>query len=325
MHVSPSHTLPSGAPPADASVRADDLRAFRGIIGSSFGPLRISSAGPGPFAARVQRASADGIAFTEVSARPHLVERTPETIAQGGGGYYKLSLILSGGCVLAQDGRELTMRAGDLTVYDTSRPYSLLFAEEFRNLIVMFPRERLELPTRCADQLSAVSLGRQHAGLSPVLSSFLTQFPAGLGPLNGHVRAKLARTSLDLIRMMFAGILDVEAERRDPRRALLRQAREYIDAHLGSPALTPGSIAASQFISARHLHALFHEEGTTVSTWIRERRLERCRIDLEDPTLAGRTILSVAARWGFTDAAHFSRVFKAAYGVSPRDLRRGSA
>ncbi|MEU7163919.1 helix-turn-helix domain-containing protein [Streptomyces morookaense] len=36
---------------------------------------------------------------------------------------------------------------------------------------------------------------------------------------------------------------------------------------------------------------------------------------------AGRTVAATAARWGFLDPARFSRVFKAAHGMSPGDYR----
>jgi AraC-like DNA-binding protein len=58
-----------------------------------------------------------------------------------------------------------------------------------------------------------------------------------------------------------------------------------------------------------------------VSEWIRRARLERCRRDLADPALAGETILALATRWGMPDGAHFSRLFRAAHGMSPREFR----
>jgi AraC-like DNA-binding protein len=33
----------------------------------------------------------------------------------------------------------------------------------------------------------------------------------------------------------------------------------------------------------------------------------------------------IAARWGLTSAAHFSRAFRAAYGVSPLEYRHSAA
>jgi AraC-like DNA-binding protein len=38
--------------------------------------------------------------------------------------------------------------------------------------------------------------------------------------------------------------------------------------------------------------------------------------------LADKPISAIAARWGFPDPAHFSRLFKATYGRSPRQFRR---
>ncbi|WP_053352010.1 AraC-like ligand-binding domain-containing protein [Leucobacter musarum] len=301
---------------------APDLGTFRSMVASSFVPLRVSTEHDGPFSARMISADADDVVFTEVAARPHLVERTPETIADGGSGYYKVSLLLTGSSILVQDGREVVMRPGDLSVYDTSRPYSLLFGEDFRNLIMMFPKDRVDLPIPFTEQLTAVSLGREHNGLAPVVTAFLSQFPAQLASLDSRVRAKLAHTSLDLMSTLFSSILDADPGQRDPHQILLHKITSYIETHLGDSDLSPNSIAAAHYISTRHLHSLFRQAETTVSTWIRERRLDRCRADLLDPVLQDRTVSTVAARWGFTDAAHFSRVFKAAFGLSPSELRR---
>jgi AraC-like DNA-binding protein len=59
-----------------------------------------------------------------------------------------------------------------------------------------------------------------------------------------------------------------------------------------------------------------------VCGWIRAARLEHCRRDLLDPALAHQTILSIATRWGLPGPQNFSRMFRATYGCSPRELRR---
>ena len=75
----------------------------------------------------------------------------------------------------------------------------------------------------------------------------------------------------------------------------------------------------------RYLHRLFAAEGKTVCSWIRERRLERCRRDLRDPGLAGERVADIAARWGFRSVTHFSALFNAGYGCTCRDWRQGGA
>ncbi|MFF7653109.1 helix-turn-helix transcriptional regulator [Streptomyces sp. NPDC007983] len=69
----------------------------------------------------------------------------------------------------------------------------------------------------------------------------------------------------------------------------------------------------------RYLHKLFQEQRTTVGRWIRQRRLEECRKELARGGRSSRTVAAVAQHWGFISPAHFSRVFRAAYGMSPRE------
>lgn len=305
---------------APSVTHVDSLESFRTAVSSSFVPLQVDSDAEGPFRATLSAAGADGVVFTEVDAKPQLVQRTAQTIEAGGSGFYKVSLLLSGTGILIQDGREIVMRPGDLSFYDTSRPYSLLFNEKFRNLIMMFPKDRLEFPTILTDALTAVSLREQH-DLARAIAPFIAQASPQLPQLPAVARTKLAHTSLELINTMLSAILDVEQTPRNPHEVMLQKIYSYINANLGSPDLSPGSIAAAHYISIRHLHALFAEHDTTVSTVIKQRRLEQARADLTDPALQSRTVAAIATRWGFVDAAHFSRVFKQRYGMSPSELR----
>ncbi|OIJ95632.1 hypothetical protein BIV24_08495 [Streptomyces colonosanans] len=96
---------------------------------------------------------------------------------------------------------------------------------------------------------------------------------------------------------------------------------DFIDLHLTDADLSPKTIARAHHISVRYLHRLFKEGGTTVGRWIQHRRLEGCRRALTFRRWENVTIGAVANRWGFQSAAHFSRVFRAAYGMSPQEWR----
>jgi AraC-like DNA-binding protein len=54
------------------------------------------------------------------------------------------------------------------------------------------------------------------------------------------------------------------------------------------------------------------------------RRLDRCRRDLADPLLADQPVSAIAARWGYRNPAHFTRLFRGYYEVIPSDYRRTS-
>lgn len=107
------------------------------------------------------------------------------------------------------------------------------------------------------------------------------------------------------------------------REHLVRRLRAYVDAHLWDRQLTPARVAAAQHISIRYLHKLFEGQGSTIGRWIQHRRLEEARRELARPGRGDLTVSAVARRWGFTSATHFSRSFRARYGVSPSDWRDG--
>lgn len=302
------------------AVRVDSIDRFRTAVSESFVPLRVETSQPS-FRGLIRAGSADGIHITEVGATPHVVERTPELIVRAPRDAYKVSLMLSGTGLLIQDGREAVLREGDFAIYDTNRPYTLSFDHEFRNLVLMFPHSAVTLPPELLGQLTAVRLPGD-TGVGAVVVAYLARLGTQLEELNGTTGARLARCAVDLVSTVLVRELRLDDAPADPHRALLRRIHAYIDDHLDAVDLGPGSIAAAHYISVRHLHSLFRESGSTVSAVIRSRRLERCRRDLLEPMLAERPVAAIGSRWGFGDAAHFSRTFKSAYGVSPNAYRR---
>lgn len=307
----------------DTTASAKSIPEFRDIISRSFVPLAVSGDCGRAFAGTVRTCGADQAMFTRLRTDPHLVERTPEMIEAGGSGFIKLNMLLNGRGVLVQDGRETLLRPGDLALYDTSGPYSLMFEESVSNLVMMFPKDRLRLPTSMLTELTAVSLGGE-SPLAPLVTSLLSQVPATIAALPLHARAQVAKTGIDLLGSLLSTVLDTEIHPKDPRQEQLETVHRFIDDHLDNE-LTPSMIAAANFMSTRHLHALFKDSDTTVAALIKDKRLERCRTDILNPALSARTIGSIAAGWGFADPAHFSRVFKARFGLSPSAVREQSA
>lgn len=315
---------PDARDPGPAEAGWLDLPAFRAAVSEGFVPLRVASDDPA-FRGLLQGATVGEVRFTSICASAHTVERTAELISRATRHYFKISLQLEGTSSLEQDDRRVVLGPGDLAVYDTSRPYVLRFDEPFRVMVVMLPRDQLDIPREVLSQATAVRLSGAE-GLGRLVSPFLATIGANIDELRGAAGTRLARNAVQLLETLFAHELDLARIMADPRRALMQRIRDYIDEHLGDPQLGPRPIAAACFISTRHLHALFQEQQQTVSGYIRSRRLERCYLALTNPALADVPVSAVGLRWGFSDAAHFSRVFKAAYGESPSSARaRGRA
>jgi len=86
--------------------------------------------------------------------------------------------------------------------------------------------------------------------------------------------------------------------------------------------LTAETLAEIAGVSLRTLQRIFRERfDTTPMSWLMEARLlEAARVIRagDDP------VTKIAYRVGFKDPSHFTRRFKARFGVSPNEYRRGA-
>ncbi len=99
----------------------------------------------------------------------------------------------------------------------------------------------------------------------------------------------------------------------------LDRARRYIDAHLGREGLTMDEVVAVTGVSRATLYRLFAPYGG-LARFMWSRRLDAVRRSICNPA-ERRSLNALAQVHGFTDAAHFTRAFKAEFGVRPSDLR----
>jgi AraC-like DNA-binding protein len=247
--------------------------------------------------------------------------RTAKGVTQGDPEQLQPHVLKRGRCRVAQHDRTATITAGDLTSFDSSRPFTVR-AERHEVVIFSFPKVLLGAHADRLGRRTATRVPRD-SGLARLAVEFLCGLADGLG--DGSVPegdGGLADSVVGLLHALYSDDPHAGVRVAPPSVAsLLVQVRSFIERHLREPGLTPQRIAAAHFISIRYLHKLFEGEELRVSRWIQRRRLERCRRDLGDAALAGDSVQTIARRWGFTDANPFSRVFSAAYGCSPRRFR----
>jgi AraC-like DNA-binding protein len=287
-------------------------------------PVQIRSAAAEQFGARMWGFDLAPLTFFRISAVANTMIRTPRAIAACDPECLHLSIVLRGRLNAAQEGRTGVARAGDLFSYETSRPVVIGADQPFESLIVRVPKQVLGPEAARISGRTAVSIPGGE-GLPRAAVAFFRGLFGGLedGTVNGDDAPSAVSCVLDLVQGLYAdpGARHEPARPRS-RAEVLLNLRSFIEVNLGDPQLCPEQIARSSFISTRYLHRLFEAEGTSVCQWIRASRLERCRRDLLDPTLAHQTILAIATRWGLPGPAHFSRLFRAAYGCSPSEFRR---
>lgn len=287
-------------------------------------PMQISAPNRDRFRASMRMRTLSGIDIFDIETDAHVAKRTPALLQQDDTRVYGITVQISGASSIEQDGVSCVLNAGDYAIYDSTRPFTREFPEHCRVMIMRFPHNMLMLPTHSLSTITATRLAADE-GLGVVVSPFLIEAARNLQELQGWAGVRLAHSMIDLVTSALAEKLNLaEREQGDSRTQAFLAISEYILDNLPDAQMNPDSIAQANFISTRQLHKLFHAQKTTVSQWIRERRLEQCRRDLSDPTEAGRSVSEIASSWGIFDGAHFSRIFRAAYDMSPREYRRAA-
>lgn len=141
----------------------------------------------------------------------------------------------------------------------------------------------------------------------------------------GLTAATIAQATTDLVRAALISAAGEEPRRHDDRsHDLTTVVKGYIAQHLADPDLGAERIARAMFISVRQLYKLWEAEPNPLGQWIVECRLEAARDELAGRRGRNQTIAAIARRWGFADSTHFSRRFRRAYGMSPREWRHAS-
>lgn len=300
------------------SGEVDDM-GFRAALSGLTPRVDMEAPEAPSFRGRVRFARLDEVTVLDLTTSgPYTVTRSPEEAARRPGDTTKVILMVEGAATITQDGRAAELGPGDFAVEDTARPYRATFTGLTRQRVVMFPTRFLELPPSILARVTATRFSPED-GVGRALGPVLAELGATLVELDDPHARRFARATVDLL----VTALSAQAYRMLPTRADSRvpEILDWIEEHLGDPDLTPATVAAAHHMSVRNLHAVFSHEQTTVAARIRTRRLERIRRDLADPLLVDQSISAIAARHGMTNAAHLSRLFKAATGCSPSEYR----
>jgi AraC-like DNA-binding protein len=234
-------------------------------------------------------------------------------------------LQLEGEGLLRQDGRDALLRTGDFTLCDGARHYDISCPAGSRMLVLGVPVSKLRRHIACPESLAALPM-RAATGVSGLLSGFVRQYWLQCRySLDGEAAEQIAIALLDVLGAAYAQVPRTHAERSSRGTAHRIRIINYIHAHLYDPELSPAQIARACRITTRYLHYLFSDGEETVARYILVRRLEACSQALLADSLRGRTVTAIAFDHGFNSATHFGRVFRAHFGVTPREYRARTA
>ena len=255
-----------------------------------------------------------------IAGTEHRFQRRPQDISHGDAPELLNVVFLNrGSTTIEQDGRTATLRSGDFAFYDSSRPFDFRTRGDFDYTILLLPRHLLGQSETVLRNCTVRPRSSAHgaAGMTRrLLASLVTPGRPVLGPT--HAKA-IQDALIDTVAPLLPSL-----EPTASAETLLRLARAYIQRNLADPDLSPGAVAAACEISVSYLHRLFDDEPSTVAAYIREERLRVAAQMLVSPLHRNASIATIGSACGIVDPAHFSRMVRSRFGLSPRELRRGT-
>jgi AraC family transcriptional regulator, positive regulator of tynA and feaB len=272
--------------------------------------------GDGPFEAWVRRWWIDDLALVDCECSPCSGTRQRRHIAETDGEFVVVLINRRGRETVSQGRGEADLRPGDAVVWDSTRPARFAVYEPLRKRSLLIPRAALDEVSGRAWTTPGVLLDGG-APATRLLLSYLDTLSESLPELGSSAVAAARNATLELL----VGALRIEGDvpTSGTAQPALRAAMDrYIERHLLDGALSLNEIAAAHGVSVRTVNRIFNATGQRVGEVIRVRRLARAR---EDLTESDRPVSVIAHRWGFSDASHFTRSFKAHYGTSPTEYR----
>jgi AraC family transcriptional activator of tynA and feaB len=300
----------------------DDLKAqsFRQQMQHMFAVgLNVKSLESQPLAAEMTAYRGQNLRFAALKFSPHSTVSFPSGPRQDT--RLLISLHKKGPAVVSQGGRESRVEPGDVFVIDPSRPFYIETGEiETHSVYVKDATLRSLAPEL---EMATARAIRCDSGAAALFRSTLDEVFALAPSLTEDVADDISEALIHL----FAPVIrsSVRSDERCPsrlssmhRQRIIRFAKE----NLGDSSLDGNAIAKAVNLSPRHVYQIFDDEDKPLMRWVWSERLARCRRDLEQPSLKSRSIGEIAFQWGFSNVSHFSRAFKAEFGVTPRDYRR---
>jgi AraC family transcriptional regulator, positive regulator of tynA and feaB len=282
--------------------------------------VRLPAQGHTGFAGTVERRRVGPLSLVECTCTPFSGHRGSAVMGDDGEDFIGLQMVLRGAERVTRSRRgDHVLTAGGVGIWDGSRAVGVEVVEPFTKRTLIFPRALVHaVSPRLAEVDELPGIGDRPA--TRLLVRYVDALAAELPGLDDRTAAAAADVVLELLRAVVEpGMPEARAARREALRA---RVRRYVRAKLTDPGLGPESISRALSVSLRTLHAVFEDTDESVASLVRRSRLARCREDLTEPT-AG-SVTEIAFRWGFSDATHFSHVFKREYGISPREVRRSA-
>jgi AraC-like DNA-binding protein len=300
---------------------AENQSYWREVVGRNYFPLSLDFQRKEGFCGKLTVWTFGDLSLSHLESEALCYRRQRQHLSSQDEGSFLITIPDYQEVSFTQRGRSVQCPPGGFILERSDEPYEFSYVRTNSLWVVKMPDKALRQRIGSPDRYCALGL-EANSGGGALFAGFVKLLAQSLAQATERERQFLSRQFLDLLALVLetndkAVPLSNETA---VQAAHLQRGQHYIRTHLRESSLSPQAIAAACGISPRYLHTIFKVTGRTVSQWIREQRLQACH-DRLTSAAPFKSIAQIAYEWGFSDHAHFCRVFKTHFGCSPSQLR----
>jgi AraC-like DNA-binding protein len=304
----------SGTAPQDRS------RFWHETIASTYFPLDLKFREPASFTGELSDWQLGGVSLSRLTSEALQYRRLPHHFRGERDEHFLVTVPARSEIFFAQAGKDVRCNPGGFILERSHEPYEFSHADPADLWVMKVEAKALGLRLRAPDRFCSMQFNAAE-GAGGLFTDMLHLIPMRFEAMSIEVRETVGKQLIDLL------VLALKADERTlttgtstVREAHLTRIESVVRKNLGDAGLDPETIARACGISTRYLHELFRDTNQTVGSWIRDQRLEAAREALTDRSNK-QSLAEIAYRFGFGDQAQFSRAFRSAYGMAPKDFR----
>jgi AraC family transcriptional activator of tynA and feaB len=262
----------------------------------------------------------DGLSVLRIRSSPCIVTRKADALATERTDSLIFQAVLSGEMHVEQGDNASLLAPGDSFFYSTDRASAFTIPTPHEVVVVKLPRKTLMI-NGDINGIAGRNLS-QTTHIAPVLFSFVTNMSDHAANISNQQIERLVGNLGSLLETTIDG-LSPQGKPRLPfgRSDTLERIKAFIRRNLSDLDLSPSKVADVSRLSTRYLNRLLEHEGTSLSRFIWEQRLEKAAGDLANPALRSWSISEIAYNSGFRNISHFSAAFRERFDKAPSEFR----
>lgn len=257
------------------------------------------------------------IVFSKSHIGPFTVLRDKSFTKRTNTEFIGLRMLVDGFQTSLYDDMPAIMKPGEIHLHDNS---TCLFGRHEINLqtiAVTIPYSAINFDPSIHQQY--INLSKSSPVAATLVKHTLNSIFSNINQLTKEDGVSVSAGFCGLLKGIYFGSARSEEDQRHIEQAKTRVIKSFIDMNLDNPRLNANFIGKQFGLSRASLYRLFAGDGG-VKNYISSKKLTRAFQHLsEAPRLRG-AVGQIAEKYGYTDQAHFSRVFKNKYDYAPTDL-----